>query len=404
VVNTSPARLTIALLSAALAACEQSDPGPVVEVTDSAGVPVYSLSVLPPWDAPEHHWKLTVERTISTAGQSLADEPMLYQPQAYARLNDGTLVVLDGGDFRLAVIDPVRDSVLHRFAPNGQGPGELWSSNATLWAAGNDSFWVLDPGNQRLSRFRLTGDLEEELAVTIPGTGGVVFQNPVDHLPWFWKIFYENPEDRIMTDSIGRLSLESARVDFIAPLPPRVESRRRPSSAKLLDPMSWFAPIGSGGVVAARSDQGRFRRYSDRGDLTALIHIPMSPAVIPEGEKVEILEGFYGAVRGTGPMDRDRVADRYPLFELMWGVEDSLFVLQQGYLSTPAGEPTIPEDQKVWRAFSPSGAYAGAIVLPPGVAQPYWIEPGRIIATQRDARGVATIVSFRLSPPGQGWP
>src|SRR5690606_8550543 len=110
--------------------------------TDSADVPVHSLSILPPWNAPEHLWSLTVELSIPTARPSLADEPMLYQPQAYARLDDGTLVVLDGGELRLAVIDPVRDSVLNRFAPNGQGPGEIWSSNATIWAAGDDSFWV----------------------------------------------------------------------------------------------------------------------------------------------------------------------------------------------------------------------------------------------------------------------
>jgi hypothetical protein len=277
-VKTPAARVAITVLTATLAACEQGEPGPIVEVTDSAGVPVYSLNVLPPWDAPEHRWRLSVERSIPTVGRSVADEPMLYQPQAYARLNDGTLVVLDGGNLRLAVIDPAQDSVLARFAPNGQGPGELWSSNATIWAAEDDSFWVLDPGNQRLSRFRVTGEVEEERPVTIPGTAGVVFQNPVDHLPWFWKIFYEDSEERTMTDSIGKLSLGSARVDFIAPLPPRVESRRRGSSARLLDPLSWFAPIGSGGVVAGRSDHGLFRRYSESGDLVGLIRIPMTPA------------------------------------------------------------------------------------------------------------------------------
>lgn len=399
--NTPAVRLTMALLWAVFAGCEQRDPGPVVEITDSAGVSVYSLGSLPPWDAPEHRWRLTLERSIRTASRSLADEPVLYQPQAYARLDDGTMVVLDGGDLRLAVIHPVRDSVLTRFAPNGQGPGELWSSNATIWGAGDDSFWVLDPGNQRLSRFRLTGELEEERAVTIPGTAGVVFQNPVDHLPWFWKIFYEGPEGRIMTDSIGRLSLSTATVDFIAPLPPRVESRRRGGSARLLDPLSWFAPIGSGGVIAGRSDRGLFRRYSEVGDLVGLIRIPMTPAPIPENRKLEVLDEFYGATRRAGPMERERVADFFTLFELMWGVEDSLFVIQQGHLSTPAGEPTIPEDQKVWRVFSPGGAYAGAIVLPPGVAQPYWIEPGRVIATKRDSLGVATIVSYRLAPPDQ---
>jgi hypothetical protein len=37
----------------------------------------------------------------------------------------------------------------------------------------------------------------------------------------------------------------------------------------------------------------------------------------------------------------------------------------------------------------------------PWCSQPFWIEPGRIIAIQRDSLGVVTVVSYRLEPPEQ---
>ena len=68
-------------------------------------------------------------------------------------------------------------------------------------------------------------------------------------------------------------------------------------------------------------------------------------------------------------------------------------------LASPAGEPRIPRGQVVWRVFSVKGAYVGSILFPEGVAQPYWIEGERIVATRRDTLGVATIESYRLTLP-----
>lgn len=45
--------------------------------------------------------------------------------------------------------------------------------------------------------------------------------------------------------------------------------------------------------------------------------------------------------------------------------------------------------------------YAGAVVLPAGVAHPYWFEPGYVIATYRDPFGVVTIQVYRLARPGR---
>jgi hypothetical protein len=222
----------------------------------------------------------------------------------------------------------------------------------------------------------------------------------VTHRPWFWKLFFVDVQDRTVTDSIGRLTEDGTRVEFIAPLPERVPARRTTvGDPVLFAGMSWFAPIGTGGVVAGRSDGGRFLRYDSEGRLLARIDVPMERATIPDLEKPQILEEYYEAAGGLRSLTASNVGDAFPLYNVMWALEDSLFALQQTQWSTPAGEPRIPRDHMVWRIFSVAGSYEGAVVLPAGVAQPYWTEPGRLIATHRDSLGIATIMSYRLERP-----
>jgi hypothetical protein len=380
--------------------CGGDTHNPTVAVSDSAGVPLYTLSELPPWNEPTFQWEIALERSIPTEAESPDSEPLLYQPQAYARLHDGTLVVLDGGSQRIAILHRNRNEVVRRFGSSGQGPGEIWSSNSTIWPAGPSSFWILDPGNQRLSRFNISGVLEEERAVRVTGSAGVVFQDPVDHAPWFWKIFVESGEQATLVDSIGRLDAGAGEVVFIAPMAPRVEQRLRNVPGvrpELLAPMGWFAPLGPKGVVAGRNDSGRFRMYSSDGGLIGLIETPMERAAITASEKLIIAAEF--SAMGLGGVGRREVGDTYRLYDLLWGVEDSLFALQQSQVSTPRGEQRIPAGKTVWRIFTTRGGYAGTVVFPDGITQPYWIEQGRVIATHRDEFGVATIQEFQLNRP-----
>jgi hypothetical protein len=372
---------------------QSNEPIPV-ERSDSSGIPVYRLSSLPPWNDPAFEWRLHVERSIPT--QHPDGDPLIYQPQGYTRLPDGRLVVLDGWERRLAVISASQDVVETRFGPSGQGPGEILSSNAVLWPESSQSIWIFDPGNARISRFGLEGTLHEELPVQVAGMGGVVMQRTSTRELFLWKVFFE---DRQLIDSVGRLELESGSIEFIAPMPPRVPERATNiSPVTLFAAMGWFAPVGSG-VVVGRSDRARFRHYADDGALVGIVEAPMERAPIAKSEEPEIREDFHGAVRTPGAERSVEIAEHYPLWNTMWPVDDTLFALQQSHRSTPLGEPRIPKDQVVWRVFSVRGGYAGAIVFPQGVNLPYWIEKGRIVATRRDALGVATIETYELQPP-----
>ena len=395
---------TLAVLAptVTLLGCSPSAEPPTVTVGDSAGIPVYALSRLPSWDDPTYLWDVSVERTIPTVAEAPGAEPLLYQPQAYARLGDGTLVVLDGADLRIAILHPSRREVVRRFARSGRGPGEIWSSNSVIWTAGPDAFWVLDQGNQRLTRFNVSGAVEEERPIRLEGHSRYVTQDPVEHAPWFRNSFTVQQGDVwALVDSIGRLDLEVGGAVYIAPMAPRVdEARFNPprGPSDFLGPLHWFAALGPSGAVSGRSDSGRFRLHSIEGAVEGVIDIPMERAEVPELERLTLLEEI-GAPRGPNRY----VGERFPLYELMWGLGDSLFALQQSYTSTPRGEPRIPLSQRlkrvVWRIFTTEGRYAGTVVLPDGVLQPYWIEPGRVIGTNRDKLGVVTIQEFRIEKP-----
>ena len=386
-------------ITVVIGGCGPTAEAPSVTVGDSAGVPVYSLGHLPAWDDPVYQWDLTLERSIPTAAETPGGDPLLYQPQAYARLADGTLVVLDLADLRIAIIHPGRNEVVRRFARSGGGPGEISTSSAKIWPAGPSSFWVLDSGNQRLSRFNVSGMLEDESPVRFSRDYSIGFQDPVEHAPWF-RHGFDQREGAITTlvDSIGRLDLEGLEVNHIAPMAPRVE-RAPTEPVDRLAPQPWFAPLGPAGVVTGRGDSGRFRLYSNEGVLKRVIDVPMERAAVTESDRPDI-EAAYGGIRGSATF-RWYIGGRYKLYELMWGVEDSLFAVQQSYIATPSGERLIPDDQKVWRVFSTSGQYGGAVAFPAGVAQPYWIERGRVIATHRDEVGVVTIQEYRLTRPGK---
>ena len=387
VVNRRVAVLAPAMV---LLGCGPSAQVPTVTVGDSAGVPVYSLSHLPAWDDPEYQWDLTLERSIPTGAGTPGGEPLLYQPQAYARLADGTVVVLDLADLRIAILHPSRNEVVRRFARSGGGPGEISTSRLAIWPAGPSSFWVLDSGNQRLSRFNVSGALEDEWPIRFSTPLNFVLQDPVEHAPWFRDAFSVR-EGGLVTrvDSIGRLDLEERAIDYIAPMAPAVEEARYNPPRGPIDyfgPNRWFAALGPSGAVSGRSDSGRFRLHSIEGTVEGVIDIPMERAEVSALERPTLLEDI-GAPKGPNRY----VGESFPLYELMWGVGDSLFALQQSYTSTPRGEPRIPLSQTfkrvVWRVFTTGGRYAGTIVFPDGVLQPYWIERGRVIGTKRDELG-----------------
>ena len=391
------------LLPLVLVACAGSETTdvPSVTVSDSAGVTVYEVDWLPPLDDPRFAWSMELERAIWTGEPTPGSPPLLYNPQAVLRLADGTLVVLDAGEQRLAVIAPERDSVLTRFGRTGQGPGEVLSTNGLLGSSGEDTFWLMDPGNRRRTHFSLDGAVLREEPAGDGGSGGLAIQRPITEEAFFYRVFRSTQTGpALLSDSVLTFDEALGRVRAVAPMPPRVPSRSMNTSAfPFLAPAGTFAPIASGGVVVARTDRAAFRHYDDHGSLLSVIRIPLEQRPIPLSEKPAIIEEmaleFAPAARAT----HEDLADAFPVWSQSWPVADSLFALEHTRWAQPAGDPAIPAGRRIWRLFTTTGRYAGTVHLPAGFGFPYRSERGRLIGIRRNELGVATIESYLMIPP-----
>lgn len=387
--------LALVTIATAALACDSppKDNAVPVSVQDSAGIRIHTLGDIPSWDDPAHQWRLVLERKVATAGADLSAEPLIFDPEGLTRFPDGIIALLDGADLRLVVIHRTQDSVIARVAPRGQGPGEIWSTNAQIWADGDTAIGILDAGTRRVSYFALAGSFLHSRTVDFPGGGGMTAQRPGTGETFAWR-YFRDPETGLLSDSVIRLNLAGPAA-AVAPL--RRDRRPRPpgESRPLFSGSGTFAPIGSGGVMVGTTDVAEFRYFTDAGALTAIVRVPLERrALTLEDERIAREE-----VGRFAPRLADNLGDHNLLWSRLEPLGDSLFALDQTSLTTPAGEPRIPRDTRVWRIFSVRGHYLGALVLPPGVGPPYWNDGERLMALQRDELGVATIVVYRLEPP-----
>lgn len=72
--------------------------------------------------------------------------------------DDGTVVISDVEGSRCHILSP-SGKAIGQFGGKGDGPGEFRGIILPFWAA--DSFWILEDGNQRISRWSKRGELLE---------------------------------------------------------------------------------------------------------------------------------------------------------------------------------------------------------------------------------------------------
>lgn len=372
---------------------------PRITTSDSAGILLHTFDRVPPLDDPDYLWSVELERSLPTAGPDPLEPPLLYRPQALLRLDDGTLVVLDGGPERLVVIDSERDSATARFGRPGQGPGEIRSGNGLLWPGEPGSFWLLDPGNQRTTRFALDGTVLEEGPVSLAGSGGLAKLRPRTHEALFWRNFLVDSTG-LIADSVVAFDAATNRAEPVAPMPPRHASRSHNWSAfPYFAPKGTFAPIVPEGVVTGRTDLGELRWFGDDGALRAIMRLPLHTLSLSLDEKAwmlgEMAQEYSPAARAT----HEDLADELPLWSLLWPLGDSTFALEHTRWAHPANDPSPEPLQRVWRVLGVDGSYRGVIRFPTAFGYPYSIEDGRVTAVRADSLGVAIVETYRVEEP-----
>lgn len=141
-------------VSSAAAACVPDTASSGWTVTDSAGVTL-AESHAPAWDEATR-WTVDPEPALdlSTSGTGLGHQ--FYRVADADRLNDGRIVVADGGLARIRVFD-ADGGLLAEMGGEGQGPGEF-RQLAQVWHAGSDTVVAFDQTG-RITRFLASGQL-----------------------------------------------------------------------------------------------------------------------------------------------------------------------------------------------------------------------------------------------------
>jgi hypothetical protein len=145
------AALVTLLPALAATACAEEPltfPEWTVEIPD--GTPVHEYRFVPPEARTE---LLPLERDL------VLSEGMgrgLYRPGAVAVAADGTVFVLDTGNFRVVAFDQ-EGNALREFGRQGQGPGELQRPRG--FGVAGDRVIVVDTGNNRVAAFAHDGAL-----------------------------------------------------------------------------------------------------------------------------------------------------------------------------------------------------------------------------------------------------
>lgn len=133
-------RLALALMTISLSGCgAEAAPGPTAEVRDSAGILLTeNRGALPEGGG---GWSVASEPSLVLGSLAGAEENQLYRVRGALKLNDGRIVVANGGSQGIRIYDP-GGHLQNRYGGDGEGPGEFRS--VMLVGCLGDSLVVLD--------------------------------------------------------------------------------------------------------------------------------------------------------------------------------------------------------------------------------------------------------------------
>jgi hypothetical protein len=381
--------------STVLIGCAPTGDGTLSIIADSSGVEIVTIQSLPDLDDSGWSWSIDTVRAIPLDRGS-QEAPLVYRPQAMTRLPDSTIIINDQADFRLVVLDGQADRAAARFARAGGGSGEI-RGFSYLWPGPDRTFWILDFGNARLSRFDVDGTLIVEQPM-VRRAGGIAHGKARARPPglflqrWFPS---PNPEVRAFLDSVVYVDTEGAEYRSLTPL---WRQPGPPEQYKTLSPRPVFAPL-TRGIIVGTTHNAEFEFFDDDGVLERLIRIPLraresSAADVPA--YLSLLQSVP-ELRVITPPDIE-FYERYPTLHDVLTVDDSIYALSHTAWHHPSVDPTLVFGEMNWRLFDTRGNYRGHVRLPFGF-QPFWSGDRWVLGVTTDSAGTQTLLDLRINPP-----
>lgn len=377
-------RIVVGALAALLITGCDDEPtyAPDVEIVD--GVEIARLSEVPAHDEPALRWTFETLKVVPTQ-RTLDEEPSVYSPRTAVELSNGELFLHDDvTEGRLVILDPETGAVRVRFGRFGRGPGEIggW---AHLSEAEDGTLEVLDARNRQRHRFDLDGRWLGSVAADFEGVGGKLLAHP-SGAGFLLDSFVprEGAWERVLMqwDDAG-----DVRPLFTLPLPSPDAEPGRIQQGRVL-----WTQVGSE-IVSMWSSRPEFFVHDLEGRRLREVHLPWERRRIEESDIQRQVEAYGGIA------SRLRVGPA-ALTNEFFPASDTVFGMYQSDMWRPDGEPTIPVPGAIWRLFSTSGVYLGALPLP----EDFWPlgrSGDRLWVRMADERGIPELREVRIVPdPG----
>ena len=369
--DTGILALLLVASSVLFAACESGGTSETqAEVRDSAGIRLVENPSVE--DLEDLGWRLSPEPLIQVGALEGPPETQLFRVRDAMRLEDGRLLILDGGSNQVRVFDKT-GGFLETWGGAGEGPGEFLSARLLMrWSA--DSIAVWDNRHRRLTRFDLDGELGPSLG--IPGEEttdrpDVVGLTERGHLLVRTPRFSEAIESgyvRIPT-RIGVIDRVGGEVGDLGVYPgdEAVMQVGEGTISILRMPVTRtvIATPFTDQVMVAGTDRLSFTYFDVGGELVAIVRFPDAPRPLTEADREAALERYLSRMpeqtRAGIRLRADELfaVDTLPAFSAAVGDATGLQWVQ---LYRP---PWTPGPDR-WIVMDDEGTAVGSIQMPAG--------------------------------------
>ena len=375
-------------------------------VRDSAGIPIVENGG-PAWSDGQR-WSMGTEPTLRIGTVAGDPDYIFERVRGATRMDDGTIVVLEGGTNELRLFDS-SGSFVRNLGGTGEGPGEFLFLTE-MWVSGDTIFGFCNL-QKRISVFERGGDVLEMIRVNVAEGAG----NPAAKRQFSDGSFLVlSAPSGGLAFTLGMIQGNTWRLDrfsrggrFLNEIAFVKESDRWGHDIPGV-PSFPYLPLTLGiGTYAASGDQvyagditqGSVERWSGAGELTRVIRWPTPELRVTDRDRRR-----YREVRSEPPQNFDPAGwnrylretpfpDRMPAYR-------RLLVDALGNLWAERYRPPSEDQESSWYVFNEEGVWLGEVDEPAGLWV-YEICADYVLGLERDDLDVPFVVMIPLHRGGQ---
>jgi hypothetical protein len=388
-----------------LGGCGGDPSAPSVIVRDSANVVIVE-NLGPEWRA-EERWRLSSDPVVKIGVLDGTEEYKFFRACSGLKLDDGRIVVANGGTGELRFFDPV-GGFLEAVGRTGDGPSEFRDLQ-WVWRLRGDSLLAYDFFPGRLSLFDPQGRYVSMLQVVSPDGRQVFVLGPLEDGSLVvqgapvWAT--AGVREGVFQDSVPvyRYSREGEVVDRLGVFPFtegfRVETEAGWRMASLPFPRSPVRTAGQSEFVFGPAEEYELQIYAPSGELRRVVRVPEPRRPVTDEDVERFRERRLEALQeGEGGEATARLLRSLPVPEFMPPYERVL-IDRVGYVWV-AGYRATSDEPQIWRIFEPEGRYLGELKFP-NELEVFEIGDDYLLGRWVDELEVEYVHLYELEKPGR---